>query len=131
MRVQAPASGPAGHRPAVCTRGHVVHSSPLFEVRARDGTALLCLRHALTSAPLARRSLAVALTVGTVVTAINQGPAFLSGHLELPLAWKIPLSYAACYCVSTVAALLNGRRRLAPWPAGPAPGPAQEEAGHG
>jgi len=82
--------GEVGRGPALCARGHVVQSPHLFECRAREGTALLCLRHALTFGPLARRSLTVALIVGTVVTAINQGPGFLSGHLDPSLSWKCP-----------------------------------------
>jgi hypothetical protein len=124
------ASEATARRAAVCARGHVVRSPHLFECRTRDGTALLCLRHALTSAPLARRSLTVALVVGTVVTVINQGPAFLSGHLELSLAWKVPLTYGVCYCVSTAGALLNGRRQVAAEPSDLPSGLVREEAGH-
>jgi len=58
---------------------------------------------------MVRRSLAIALIVGTVLTAINQGNIILGGEFPAALAWKIPLTYAVPYCVATVGALLNAR----------------------
>jgi hypothetical protein len=63
----------------------------------------------LQHGPLARRSLAIALVVGTLLTAINQGNVILSGDLPGALAWKIPLTYAVPYCVATLGALFNSR----------------------
>lgn len=57
-----------------------------------------------------RRSLAVALVVGTVLNAINQGDALLAGE---PLRWgKIALTYAVPYLVATYGAVaaLRGSR---------------------
>jgi hypothetical protein len=59
--------------------------------------------------PLVVRSLAVALVVGTLLTAINQGNIILQGDASPALAWKIPLTYAVPYCVATLGALLNSR----------------------
>ena len=48
-------------------------------------------------------SLRVALVVGTVLNLINQSDAFLTGA---PLVWwKIALTYAVPYCVSTYGAV--------------------------
>lgn len=58
---------------------------------------------------MARRSLAIALVVGTILTAINQGNIILGGEFPAALVWKIPLTYVVPYCVATVGALLNAR----------------------
>ena len=69
-----------------------------------------CLRCALTHGPLMRRSLIVAIIVGSILTAINQGNVLLSGEFPPSLYWKVPLTYAVPYCVATTGAILNGRR---------------------
>jgi hypothetical protein len=82
-------------------------------VRAPEGTLLRCLRCALTYGPLVRRSLIVALIVGTVLTAINQGNVILRGDFPPSLYWKIPLTYVVPYCVATTGAIWNARRLIA------------------
>lgn len=49
------------------------------------------------------RGLKVALIVGTILVAINQGDAILSGGLGAATVWKIPMTYLVPYCVSTYA----------------------------
>ena len=71
-----------------------------------------CLRCSLTYRPLVRRSLVVALIVGTILTAINQGNIILRGDWPESLYWKIPLTYVVPYCVATTGAILNARRLL-------------------
>jgi len=46
-----------------------------------------------------RRSLLVALVVGTALNAINQGPELLAGHA--PVLWKLALTYAVPFCVAS------------------------------
>jgi len=46
-----------------------------------------------------RRSLAVALIVGTVLNAINQGPEIWAG--QMPVAWKLALTYLVPFCVAS------------------------------
>ena len=46
-----------------------------------------------------RRSLAVALLIGTVLNAINQGPEILTG--EWPVWWKLLLTYSVPFCVAS------------------------------
>jgi len=82
----------------------------MYEVRSSDGALLRCLRCAITYGPLVRRSLIVALIVGTILTAINQGNIILNGDFPPSLYWKIPLTYAVPYCVATTGAILNARR---------------------
>src|SRR6266542_7110506 len=84
-----------------------------FEVRTANTSRLRCLRCALTFGPLVRRSAVVALIVGTILTAINQGNVILGGDFPASLYWKIPLTYAVPYCVATTGAILNGRRLIA------------------
>ncbi len=81
----------------------------MYEVRAPDGTLIRCLRCALLYGPLMRRSLLVALIVGTILTAINQGNIILRGDFPPSLYWKIPLTYMVPYCVATTGAILNAR----------------------
>jgi hypothetical protein len=45
----------------------------------------------------ARRSLTVALVIGTLLNAINQGPEILSGHW--PIWWKLLLTYSVPFAV--------------------------------
>ncbi len=44
----------------------------------------------------------IALTVGTVLTAINQGDVLFTGHVTVALLWKIPLTYAVPFVVATL-----------------------------
>jgi hypothetical protein len=56
------------------------------------------LRRTLTGAAL-RRSLLVALAVGTMLNLINQGPELLSG--EAPVLWKLALTYVVPFLVAS------------------------------
>jgi hypothetical protein len=47
----------------------------------------------------ARRSLLVALLVGTILNLINQGPEMLSG--EWPVLWKLGLTYLVPFLVAS------------------------------
>ncbi|MDT7531191.1 hypothetical protein OVY29_21220 [Sphingopyxis sp. SE2] len=56
------------------------------------------LRRTCSRAPL-RRSLTVAVAVGTVLNAINQGPELIAGH---PLIiWKFALNYFVPFAVAS------------------------------
>lgn len=57
---------------------------------------------AATVPGLQRRSLILTTIVGTLLNAINQGDALLSGHPVDLL--KLALTYVVPYCVATVAA---------------------------
>ena len=70
---------------------------------------LKCSRCALQHPPLLKRSLGIAAIVGTVLLAINQGDALLSGRWPAGLAWKVPLTYLVPFLVATWGALLNSR----------------------
>ncbi len=60
-------------------------------------------------APMLRRSGLIAIVVGTVLTAINQGDMLLAGHWSPALAWKLPLTYAVPFIVATLGALGTGK----------------------
>lgn len=81
-----------------------------YELRAPTGRVKCCLRCTLLHRPLARRSLIIALVVGTILTAINQGNLMVRGAFPAALTWKVPLTYAVPYCVATAGAVLNARR---------------------
>ena len=57
-----------------------------------------------------RRSLAAAVVVGTILTALNQGDNLLSGLWDAALYWKIPLTYCVPFIVATYGALTNSRQ---------------------
>ncbi|HET9477104.1 MAG TPA: nitrate/nitrite transporter NrtS [Dehalococcoidia bacterium] len=79
-------------------------------MRTPDGGVILrCLRCAFLFGPMLRRSLIIALVVGTILTAINQGNVILGGDFPASLYWKIPLTYCVPFAVATTGALLNAR----------------------
>jgi len=43
--------------------------------------------------------------VGTILVAVNQGDAIISGNLSDAAVWKIPMTYLVPYCVSTYVAV--------------------------
>ena len=49
--------------------------------------------------PSVKRSLAVALVIGTVLNAINQGPEIFSGHW--PIWWRLILTYFVPFAVAS------------------------------
>ena len=63
---------------------------------------------------LLRRSAWIALVMGTVLTAINQGGVILSGSLPVALAWKVPLTYSSPFIVATWGGIVNARTREEP-----------------
>ena len=95
-----------GGRCDACGREHV---RLLFLFRSPSGSAHKCLRCALRHPPLVRRSLGIAVIVGTVLLAINQGDVLLAPRWPSALAWKVPLTYLVPYLVATWGALLTSR----------------------
>ena len=61
-----------------------------------------------------RRTLTVALIVGTLLTLINQGDHIAAGALGLAVTLKILANYAIPWCVSSVGYI--SARRAAPGP---------------
>lgn len=55
------------------------------------------------------RSTWIALIVGTVLTAINQGDLLVTRDATVALLWKVPLTYAVPFVVATVGALMGAR----------------------
>ncbi len=62
------------------------------------------------SEEVVKRSLKVALLVGTILAAINHGDLLFSGSVTEELFWKIPLTYCVPYAVSTYASVDAIRR---------------------
>ncbi len=90
------------HRPL----GHRMN----FVVKSSAGDMLTCLRCALRHIPMLRRSAAIALVVGFVQVAVNQGDLIIAGDASSALMWKVPLTWLIPFAVATFGALTNARR---------------------
>ena len=78
---------------------------------AEAGVEMLkCILCALRHRPLVRRSLSVAVVVGTILTLLNQGDTLLAGSWSNDLYWKISVTYCVPFCVATYGAVSNARR---------------------
>ena len=82
-----------------------------YQLHGPEGPRLRCRPCALVDRALLRRSLGIALVVGSALLAINQGDVLLAGRWSPALAWKIPLTYLVPFVVATWGALLNSRVR--------------------
>ena len=80
------------------------------DAQGRCGHIIKCFRCAVRHMPMVRRSLKVAVVVGTVLTLLNQGDTILSGSWPNALYWKAPLTYCVPFLVATFGALTNIRR---------------------
>jgi hypothetical protein len=69
------------------------------------GQGKLTWLQAATRPDVVKRSLKVALIVGTILALINQGNVLLSGVFAPELIWKIPMTYCVPFCVSTYASV--------------------------
>ncbi len=80
------------------------------DAQAQSIDIVKCLLCAIGHMPMVRRSLKVAVVVGTVLTLLNRGDIFFSGAWPNALYWKIPLTYCVPFLVATFGALSNIRR---------------------
>ena len=93
------------------SRGHCVRCgqafarSTLFQFHTPSGVIRKCFRCAVRHGPTVSRSALIALIVGTVLTAVNQGDVLVTGGVTVALLWKIPLTYAVPFAVATLGAL--------------------------
>ena len=69
-----------------------------------------CIRCAFRHKPMLKRSLTVALVVGTVLTLLNHGDTLIAANWKNVLYWKLPLTYCVPFCVATFGALASSRR---------------------
>ena len=83
---------------------------PASEAAPDAGMIIKCLRCAALHTPMLRRSLIVAIVVGSILTLLNQGDLLITGAWSDSLYWKIPLTYCVPFMVGTYGALSNGRR---------------------
>ena len=70
-----------------------------------------CFRCGLHHPPILKRSLRVAVLVGTVLTLLNQGDALIIGRIDESLIWKVPLTYCVPFVVATYGALASNRTK--------------------
>ena len=93
-----------------CSRcGQIFGSHPAYQFHAPSGLIRKCLACALVHPAMLRRSGLIALVVGTILTAINQGDVLLAGQWSPAFAWKLPLTYAVPFIVATLGALGAGK----------------------
>lgn len=83
----------------------------VYQLHGPSGPHLACRGCALTFRPLLRRSSLIALVVGSVLVAINQGDLLWTGRAEPALRWKVPLTYLVPFVVATWGGLVNSRTR--------------------
>jgi hypothetical protein len=69
----------------------------------------LCLTCAILYWPVLQRAIYVALVVGTILTAINQGDVLLMGAITPVVVAKVLLTYSVPYRVLTFSALSANR----------------------
>ena len=80
------------------------------DTQAPSSAIIKCIFCAIRHMPMLRRSIKVAIVVGTVLTLLNQGDTIFSGAWPNALYWKIPLTYCVPFLVATFGALTNIRR---------------------
>ncbi len=95
-----------------CDRCGTPLGTTAYQVRVAHGRARLCFRCILRHRPFILRAGFIALFVGTFLTAVNQGNVILGGDLPAALFWKVPLTYAVPFCVSSVSSILASRTTL-------------------
>jgi hypothetical protein len=94
-----------------CDACGTARAGAAFVFQTGDGTLVTCWRCALRHRPMLRRSFKIALVVGSILLAINQGDVLLSAQWPRALAWKVPLTYVVPFVVATWGALVNSRVR--------------------
>ncbi len=80
-----------------------------FHFQATGGSIDKCFSCAVRHGPMLKRSVLIALIVGSLLVLINQGDLLLRGQWNPALAWKIPLTYLVPFVVATCGALTNSR----------------------
>ncbi len=66
-------------RPGNCARcGEALEERPIFQFQTPRGLAGMCFGCAVRHAPMLKRSVLIALVVGTLLTVINQGDVLLA-----------------------------------------------------
>jgi hypothetical protein len=80
-----------------------------FQFQTSSGVTRKCLRCAARHVPMVWRSALIALIVGTVLTAINQGDVLFTGQVPIALLWKLPLTYAVPFVVATLGAMMAAK----------------------
>jgi hypothetical protein len=71
-----------------------------------------CVEHCGDAAAM-RRTITVALIVGTLLTLINQGDRIAAGEVDLAVAMKVLANYLIPWCVSSIG-YISARRPAAP-----------------
>jgi hypothetical protein len=92
------------------------HAAPpraVLHFPAGAGVAVCCWRCALGYRPMLRRSVRIALVVGTLLALINHGDHLIRVEVTAGIGLKILLTYMVPFAVATWSALVNSRVRKA------------------
>lgn len=93
-----------------CARcGDTLRSRATFQFHASGGPIYKCVACAGAHGPMLKRSLLIALLIGMILIAINQGDVLLRGQWSSALLWKILLTYVVPFVVATSGALTTSR----------------------
>ena len=108
-------AGAGAGRCVRCRRGLRLGRIFAFRPPPKPGGAVVaellkCVGCAIRHGPMLRRSAKVALVVGTILVALNQGDNLITGNWNGALYWKIPLTYCVPFLVASYGALSNARR---------------------
>ncbi len=96
---------------------------PSEQIRVSFGRS--CLDHCRDAAAM-RRTVTVALIVGTLLTLINQGDRIVIGDVDLAVGMKILANYLVPWVVSSIGYI--SARRASPPEASPQPAPPRPTA---
>jgi hypothetical protein len=91
------------------TCGRSIEGNAAFHFQMRGQWIYKCFSCALRHKPTLKRSLIIALIVGTILLAINQGDLLVRGVWSSAFFWKIPLTYLVPFVVATCGALGSSR----------------------
>jgi hypothetical protein len=91
----------------VCRRHAIAGTG--YRLQTPQGPLSRCLGCALRYRPLLRRSALIALVVGSVLVAINQGDVLVAGRWNPAIIWKVSLTYLVPFVVAIWGALINSR----------------------
>lgn len=85
------------------------------EAQEKEAPRWTCLRCSLVDRSLVGRSTRVAIVVGSILVALNQGDQLLAGTFPFETRWwKLPLTFVVPFCVAMYGALSNGYRPSPP-----------------
>ena len=88
---------------------HLRETGAGFVLRSEEQETLSCWHCAVRHRPMLRRSVKIAVLVGTILSVINQGDVLLQGGVTTTIVGKIVLTYFVPFFVASWGALAQSR----------------------